>query len=365
MKQSYFSKGTLRLVFDLLSDYFLDKLGLSGSGQSVSKEMVYCHHDRKALTMNKKGDSVLHSATIAERNISGSHLGRNRILSISLMAILVISLNGCGQKSREEAERLQQENLALQQQLAGQEEAITQFLASINEIEENLALIREKERIISQGARDNIEGQTGQMERINDDIRLIGELMTRNRQLMNRLNRDLRNSNLQLSEFEKRVAQLNERLVEKEGEIAGLKEELGRMNLRVDYLTLTIDTLQQDAMDRTRTIEAKVTEINTAFYTMGSRKELLEWGLITRTGGFLGIGRTNRLMPDFDPTHFARIDIRTTTEITISGSQSTFITPHPEGTFEFRYADGIKILVILDPEKFWSNSRYLVVEISR
>lgn len=315
--------------------------------------------------MNKKSEAVMHPDAIVGRTFSALHPGRNKILGISLMALLVISLNGCGQRSREEAERLQQENLALQQQLAGQEESITQFLSSINEIEENLALIREKERIISQGARDNIEGQTGQMDRINEDIRLIGELMQRNRQLMNRLNRDLRNSNLQLSEFEKRVSQLNERLVEKEGEIAGLKEELGRMNLRVDYLTLAIDTLQQDAMDRARTIEAKATEINTAFYTMGSRKELLEWGLITRAGGFLGIGRTNRLSPDFDPTHFARVDIRTTTEITISGSQSTFITPHPEGTFEFRYADGIKILVILDPEKFWSNSRYLVVEITR
>jgi|GEM_PF-26013 len=365
MKHSYFSKGTLRFVFDLLSDNFLDKLGLPAPGQIVSKKMIYCQHDRKVLTMNKKGESVLHTDPVEGRNLQGLHPGRNRVLSISLMAILAISLNGCGQKSREEAERLHQENLAFQQKLAGQEEAIGQFLASINEIEENLALIREKERIIIQGARDNIEGQTGQMDRINEDIRLIGELMQRNRQLIKRLNRDLRNSNLQLSEFEKRVAQLNERLVVKEGEIAGLIEEMGRMNLRVDYLTLTIDTLQQDAKERTRTIEAKTIEINTAFYTMGSRKELLEWGLITRAGGFLGIGRTNRLNPDFDPTHFARIDIRNTTEITLSGSQSTFITPHPEGTFEFRYADGIKILVILDPEKFWGNSRYLVVEITR
>ena len=322
-------------------------------------------HNQPAVLFNHTGEEGSSIRPTGKQSNRMAQLSPTRFVSIAFLAFFAIFMNSCGQKAREEAERLHQENLALQQQLAGQEEAISQFLHSINEIEQNLALIREKERSISQGTRNNVEGETDQMERINEDIRLIGELMQRNRQLMNRLNRELRNSNLQLSEFEKRVAQLNERLVEKETEIAGLKEELGRMNLRVDYLTLTIDTLQQDVQERTRTLEAKTVEINTAFFTMGSRKELLEWGIITRAGGFLGIGRTNRLNPAFDPAHFVRIDMRNTTEITIPGSQSTFITPHPEGTFEFAYAEGIKTLIILDPVKFWSNSRYLVVEITR
>ncbi|HSV88983.1 MAG TPA: hypothetical protein VLH61_10110 [Bacteroidales bacterium] len=283
-----------------------------------------------------------------------------KLIFIALISLLI---TGCGQKAREEAERLQQEKLALQEQLETQEESINEFLSAINQIEENLALIREKERAISQGARENLERQDGQMERINDDIRLIGELMQQNRQLISRLNRDLRGSNLRIGEFEKRVAELNERIVQKESEIAALQEELSRMNLRVDYLTSTIDTLQLAAQERVRFINAQTAEMNTAFYTMGSRRELLEWGVIIRQGGFLGIGRTNRLHPEVEQVHFARIDQTQVREITIAGTNPNLITPHPEGSWEYLTENGITSLVILDPSKFWSTSRYLVIEL--
>jgi len=362
--RSSFLKTAIGFILDVISEKLWVNSGLATIRHNVAivklqsattgESLTASNFNKHRLAGNASCCKALHQKS-ALRTFTG----------IFLVASLGLMLNGCGQKAREEAERLNQENLALQQQLAGQEEAISQFLGSINEIEENLALIREKERIISQGARGNVEGQPDQMERINEDIRLIGELMQRNRNLMNRLNRDLRNSNLRLGEFEQRVAQLNDRLVERENEIALLKDELGRMNIRVDYLTLSIDTLQQEVQDRARTIERKTVELNTAYYTMGSRRELLEWGVITRAGGFLGIGKTNRLSPNFDHEQFNRIDITNTKEITIAGVQSTFITPHPEGTYEFRYAEGIKTLVILDSEKFWSNSRYLVIEITR
>jgi len=280
-----------------------------------------------------------------------------------ILALATGLIAGCGQKAREEAERLQQEKLELQQQLNTQEESINEFLSSINQIEENLALIREKERAISQGTRNNLEGQENQMERINEDIRLIGELMQQNRQLIGRLNRDLRGSNLRIEEFEKRVTQLNERILQKETEIVALQEELGRMNLRVEYLTSTIDTLQVVARDREQVINAQIHEMNTAFFTMGSRRELTDWGIITREGGFLGIGRTTRLRPEFDIAHFTRIDLTQTSEINIASAESRLITPHPAGSWEFITENGMTVLAILDHSNFWSTSRYLVIEL--
>jgi len=286
-----------------------------------------------------------------------------RMKKIIFLALITGMVTGCGQRAREEAERLQQEKLELEQQLSNQEESINEFLSAINQIEENLALIREKERGISQGTRNNLEGEANQMERINEDIRLIGELMQQNRQLINRLNRDLRGSNLRIGEFEKRVEQLNERILQKETEIAALQEELGRMNLRVEYLTTTIDTLQLVAQERERFINAQTIEMNTAFYTMGSRRELSDSGIILREGGFLGIGRTSRLHPEFDLAHFTRIDLTHTREITIASTETRIITPHPAGSWEFRTENGLTILAILDPAKFWSTSRHLVIEI--
>jgi hypothetical protein len=188
-------------------------------------------------------------------------------------------------------------------------------------------------------------------------------LMEKNRQLIARLNRDIRNSNVKVTEFEKMVARLNDQIQEKEIEIEGLRDELGRMNLRVDYLSATVDTLQEVARERGRIIQEKISEMNTAYYIMGSRRELRDWGVITREGGFLGIGRTNRLRTDFDHSNFTMIDITLAREITIAGKEPLFITTHPEGTWEYKVEDDVTYLVILDPVKFWSASRYLVIEI--
>lgn len=282
---------------------------------------------------------------------------------ILLIALFAAFLASCGQKTQEEADRLQQENLELKERLNTNEDTFNEFFGALNQIEENLALIKEKERIISQGTQNDLEGRTDKMDQINEDIRLIGELMEKNRQLINRLNRDIRDSNVKVAEFEKMVSRLNGQIQEKEIEIEGLREELGRMNLRVDYLTASLDTLQEVARERARVIEEKTSEINTAYYTLGSRRELRDWGIVTREGGFLGIGRTNRLRTDFEHQNFTRIDITQTREITIAGKEPVFITPHPEGTWEYRVEDGVTYLVITDPAKFWSASRYLVIEI--
>ncbi len=283
----------------------------------------------------------------------------------NLIVVLVFAFffASCGQNNQEEVERLQQENLELKEQISTSEGTFNEFFGALNQIEENLALIKEKENIISQGTQNDLEGRTDKMEQINEDIRLIGELMEKNRQLINRLNRDIRNSNVKVAEFEKMVARLNEQILEKEVEIEGLREELGRMNLRVDYLTATVDTLQEVARQRGQIIEEKTSEMNTAYYTMGSRRELRDWGIITREGGFLGLGRTNKLRPDFDHSNFTRIDITQTREITVAGRDPLFITTHPEGTWEYKVEDEVTYLLILDPAKFWSASRYLVIEI--
>ena len=280
-----------------------------------------------------------------------------------MLAIVAFLFSSCTQNVQEEVERLQQENLELKDQLTTKDDTFNDFFASLNEIEENLALIKEKENIISEGTQDNLEGNSDMMDNINNDIRMIGELMEKNRQLINRLNRDIRNSNVKVAEFEKMVTRLNEQIEEKEVEISTLREELGRTNQQVDYLTATLDTLQEVARQREQIIEEKVSEMNTAFYTMGSRRELRDWGIITREGGFLGIGRTNRLNSDFDHSNFTRVDITQTREITVAGLNPIFITPHPEGTWEYRTEDEVTYLVILDPEKFWSASKYLVIEI--
>ncbi len=281
--------------------------------------------------------------------------------SLFPVTIALILLASCGQNN-EEAERLRQEKALLQQQLEEKEKTLNQFIGTLNEIEENLQSIRQKEDAISLEAGKELEVNQELVGNINENIRKIGELMERNRRLMNSLHAELSQSNLQIKEFERMVRRLHYQLEDKETEILILRDDLGHLNLRVESLTAVVDTLQILSRQKDRVIDEKTLELNTAFFAMGSRRALRDQGIIKPEGGFLGIGRVHRLKPDFKPDFFTRIDMELTREIIIRGKNPEFITVHPAGSWRWQQDGETLQLQILQPDKFWSTSRYLVLE---
>ena len=282
-----------------------------------------------------------------------------RLLLVLFAGLL---MSGCQQSQEEEIERLNMEKQALQEQIQERDSTLNEFFGTLNQIEDNLQAIKEREGMISRGAGAGLEGRPDAIENINEDIRLIGELMEKNRQLMARLTRDFNASNVRIAEFEKMVTRLGDQIQEKEIEIQMLQEELSRKNLQVESLVATLDTLREVRRQQERIIEEKILEMNTAYYVMGSREELREQGIMVREGGFLGIGRTNRLGGNFNLDYFTRVDVTRTSEVTIPGRRPVLVSAHPEGSWRLRREDDMYYLEILDKEKFWSASRYLVIE---
>lgn len=261
-----------------------------------------------------------------------------------------------------ELERVSLEKQALQQQMLERDSTLNAFFDALNQISDNLQVIREKEGRISRGAGNGLEGRPDLMRNINEDIRMMGELMEKNRQLIARLNRDSRASNLRISELDRMIERMNQQLEEKEIQIQVMQEELGKMNFRVEYLTATVDTLEGIRRRHQQEIEDKTLELNTAWYALGSRDELRQQGIISREGGFLGLGRTYRLNSNFDQDYFTRVDITNTRQITIPGKKPVLVSPHPEGSWKWHNDQEILLLEILDYKKFWSASRYLVIQ---
>ncbi len=280
--------------------------------------------------------------------------------SFFTVTIAIILLASCGQ-NHEEAERLRQEKALLQLQLEEKENNLNQFIGTLNEIEENLQAIRQKGDAISLEAGKGLEIQQELVENINEDIRQIGELMEKNRRLMNSLHSELSQSNIRIEEFERMVRRLHYQLEDKEMEIQILRDELGHLNLRVELLTATVDTLHLLSRRKDRVIDEKTLELNTAFFVMGTQRELRDQGIINPEGGLLGIGRIHRLRPDFQDDFFTRIDMILTREIIIKGQNPEFITVHPSGSWKWQHDGETLQLKILNPEKFWSTSRYLVL----
>jgi len=285
----------------------------------------------------------------------------NRILVFFIMAATFVACKNPALES--EIQKLRDENQLLQQTVNQKDSAFTDYFATLNEIESNLETIKAQEKIISKDAGANGERSEDVKVRINEDMQLIADLMEQNRNLISRLNKNIKASNLRIAELDQIVERLTGQLQEKEVEIEQLRGQLAEMNIMVGALTSEVDTLRRHARHQEEVISQKVSEMNTAWYVFGTRKELIKENIISRSGGFLGIGRTNKMASDMNTSYFTKIDITKTKEITISGKKPKLVTTHPSTSYTLSGEGKLYKLAISDYNKFWSSSKYLVIEI--
>ena len=199
-------------------------------------------------------------------------------------------------------------------------------------------------------------------------------MISENKKTIEDLNQQLKSTkgrNVELNRMLVRLKdQLNTQIEEKDQQIALLKDDLQKMNFTVEELNSDLDTLRQvnselalSNEEKEQMIEEQVSQINTAYIALGTDKELQETNIITKEGGFLGIGRTEKLSGNLDESSFTKIDIRETKTIPVEGKKIELVTPHPADSYKINGEDKIESIEITQPDKFWNNSKYLVVRV--
>ena len=286
---------------------------------------------------------------------------------IVLIVPLIAVAFSCSQLDLEDKiVALQQENQLLLDSSTETEEALAEFVESFTSIEQNLAEIRERELNIDLSNGDATLSEDVH-QRVANDIAVINDLMIENKKTIEELTAKIskvsrKNSSLRKaleSAKQELVAQLEERDVQ----IANLKDELTAMDFTVKELNGQIDTLNMTNNTQEQMISEQTTQLHTAFYTTGSSKQLVADNILIKDGGFLGLGKSEKLKEDFSPSNFNKIDITATTTIPISGTKAELVTNHPSDSYvlEGDTGEDLERLVILDPDRFWNSSKYLVV----
>ena len=239
--------------------------------------------------------------------------------------------------------------------LQSKEEAVADFLNAFNEIQWNLNEIKAKEKIISESSVAK-ELKKTKKDQIITDIQAIYDLLDINKKRVATLNKKLNQSNLQIGEIELAVVNLTNQLESKEGEIADLKNRLESLN--VDFATLKARYVEEQLLS-----DLKTEKLNTAYYVVGLKKDLVKKGIITKKGGFIGIGKVAEMNADQNSdNYFTKIDLTQTTEIPIHGDKIELVSTHPADSYKLvEGANSIDKIVILDQEKFWSVSKYLII----
>ena len=279
--------------------------------------------------------------------------------------VIIPFMISCNQKK---IENLESRNDSLVQQANMKDSSINEFLASLNSIQRNLDSIKATEMIISEKTEGKTELKKATKDQINEDINKIYQLLLENKQKVASLKNRLGSSNMKISELEVMVENLTQAIADNDAEIEDLRVKLENMNVRIVKLSgevedLTEENLEKSAMiqQQTQEIEQKTEKLNEAYYVIGSKRELLDNNVITREGGFIGIGANKVLKPDFNEQMFKRIDIRNVSKLAVKGKKAEIVTNHPPGSYEITGSKDNWTLVINDRAEFWKSSRYLVI----
>ncbi|MCB0400496.1 MAG: hypothetical protein KDD41_00280 [Flavobacteriales bacterium] len=280
-----------------------------------------------------------------------------KALSWGFVLACVTILFSCNTDELEgEIANLQEQNLEAQGQLNEKEELIVEFIGSMNEIQDNLAKIKEREGIMTaRFDKGNVEMDNGMKEDIIADIEMINNLLLENKEKMSSLNARLKKSNLRISELEKMIQNLEMQLQEKDAQIANLQSQLAEANQQLAVLF-------EEYNNRIEELGEQEEKLNKAFYCYGSEKELKAQGVITKEGGFIGLGKTAKLSEDFNKEYFTQVNISVDREIELNVKKVKMITNHPKESYDLVGTEGnYEKIVIKDPETFWSSSKYLVL----
>lgn len=234
---------------------------------------------------------------------------------------------------------------------------INDMMATMNEIQDGLNEINEAENrvnLIQNGERADRAAQ------IKENIKFIADRMQQNRELIKKLQKQLRESDFKSQELKRVIANMLRQLDEKDQQLQQLRAELDAKNIHIAELDETIEKLNENVSDlseessaKTKTIDSQDAQLNTAWFVFGTKRELKEQYI-------LDDGKV--LQSNFNKSYFTKIDIRVTTEVRLYSKSAKILTTHPSGSYEL-VQDSNKqyVLKITNPQIFWSTSKYLVI----
>ena len=282
---------------------------------------------------------------------------RNRVISICFVSLALL-LYGCKEYKAPVANRpTVAKDDSLQQIISQRDTQINNMMATMNEIQEGFNEISEAENRVNLIQDDERADKASQRK---EDRKVMAERMQQNRELIKKLQGQLRDSDFKSQELKKVIANMLRQLDEKDQQLQQLRAELDAKNIHIAELDETISNLnnnvtelKSESDEKSQIINNQETQLNTAWYVFGTRPELKDQRILMGD---------KVLQQNFNKNYFTKIDIRVTREIKLYSKSARLLTSHPAGSYELtRDNNKMYTLAITNPQLFWSTSKYLVV----
>jgi len=275
-------------------------------------------------------------------------------------AALLLASCASGPSEGELAARAETERL--KNELQSRDSLIGEMTLSFDDIEKNISLMDEREKLLG----ENVEGDLNmdKRQRIVRDLQLMNGLMQESRDRIADLTKRLDKSKIDASGLRKKLKELDLMLASRDSSITTLKDGLLAKDFQIEQVNMQLTAMELEVAKREAFIEQQTNEMNTAWYVVGTSKELEERGVVNRTGGVIGIGKTSAMSSDVAANQFKQVDVRTTNRVPLGVKKATLVSEHPKESYTIvEEGDELAYLEIKDPAAFWKLSKYMVVEV--
>jgi chromosome segregation ATPase len=276
-----------------------------------------------------------------------------------IFAMCAMTLASCNEAAKKAENQARAERDSLNQVIAQKDDEINDMMTTLIDIEEGFREITEAQSRVTLAK--NGEG-TNTKQRITENFQFIQSMMQQNKDLIAKLQQQVRESSIKSDKLKKIVASLTETMEKKDQQIVEMKEQLELKNIHIGELKYALNSMREDARAlqdendaQSKTINAQDKQLNTAWYACGTEKELKGQQILVK-------GKV--LQGNFNKDYFTKIDIRVDNTIKLYSKSAKLLTTHPSSSYTLQPdANKQLILRITDAQAFWSTSKYLVVQV--
>ena len=278
---------------------------------------------------------------------------------LTVLAVCALAIAGCKNEAPKQDLAAIQMRDSLNQIIAQKDNEINDMISTFSDIEEGFREITDAHNRVTLAQQG--EG-TNSAKRIKENMQFIQQTMRQNKELINKLKQQLRESSFKGDQLKKLIDSMQKQMEEKEAQMQALREELDKKDIHiaeldetVANLTTNVNQLTEETTQKSQTISTQDKDLHTAWFVFGTKKELKEQRI-------LDDGEV--LRSNFNKDYFTKIDYRIDKEIKFYSKSAKMLTAHPSSSYTLqRDANKQYVLRITNPDLFWSTSKYLVVEV--
>lgn len=285
-----------------------------------------------------------------------------RLFKITLaLASVALIATSCVEKSAKYQTLLSQRD-----SLLVIDENYHQTLDLLNDVEAGFQSIRETQSALLTQIQ-NVEGQqVSKKQQIADQVTQIKSILEQNKARIAELQKQVAFGGKKNKALSETIERMNKEVVEKAALIQSLQAELSKKNIKIEEMAVAItglnsevENLNEVSAGQQTTIATQDKNLNEVWYVVGTDKELKANKIVSGNGLFRA---KSVLDKEFDKAAFTQTDLRTLYAIATDSRKPKILSSHPQDSYKLVVGeDKLVSIEILEPAKFWSVSKFLVV----